>query len=114
VLKIDPCQRVCSHAASSQLVGCAPRQGDWLWGIKDHIDRSFMRKYGAELPQMEAGPAAAVAAATTPEALAAVAGAAMRCGGCAAKVPCAVHGCQIGTRFPILHANRTMCILLVQ
>jgi selenide,water dikinase len=69
-------------------------RGDWkaegrtLWQLKDWIDRRWMRKY-QELPQMSAAPAAATlrsgSDALTGEA-ARYAAAAMRCGGCGAKV----------------------------
>lgn len=93
-------------------------QGDWLWRWKDYIDRSFMDKYGRLLvEQMESGAAmmaagggggggsggmggggggggkgggAAVVQAAGPEALALVAAAKMRCGGCGAKVGASV------------------------
>ena len=83
-------------------------QGSWLWTVKDWIDRGWMHKYGDDLPFMsddpaEAGaqrrggmkppdPAAmarmskAVAAASGPQALAALSAAKMRCGGCGGKV----------------------------
>lgn len=28
------------------------QQGKWLWSLKDYIDRSFMRKYSDDLPDM--------------------------------------------------------------
>ena len=60
-------------------------EGDWVWRWKDWIDRRFMAKFN-ELPDMS------VAADSTPppladkDALKEVAGFAMRCGGCGAKV----------------------------
>jgi len=77
-------------------------QGSWMWGWKDSIDRSFMAKYSTMLDEMDAkgmmggeamgtdGLPPAVASAAGPEALALVAAAKMRCGGCGAKVGASV------------------------
>ncbi len=60
-------------------------EGAWAWRLKDHIDRRFMRRF-SNLGQM-AGAAPVVIAGLADEASQAVlAQAAMRCGGCAAKV----------------------------
>ena len=57
--------------------GVCAGEGDWVWRWKDRIDRRWMARYGADLPDMTA-PAA-------------VGGEeAMRCGGCGAKVPQAI------------------------
>jgi selenide, water dikinase len=40
------------HAVLSK--GGIAFSGGWLWGFKDYIDRSFMRKFGADLPVPEA------------------------------------------------------------
>lgn len=79
-------------------------EGAWAWTWKDRIDRAFMDKYGAELPFEKMAMAAAqgamggagggaaaadggaVYAAAGPGALALLAAAKMRCGGCGAKV----------------------------
>jgi hypothetical protein len=80
-------------------------QGGYLWGLKDWIDRSFMRKYGSDLLAGEAGmmPTAAPAGgrsegaadqqappptfqAAGPDALALLAASKMRCAGCGSKV----------------------------
>ncbi|HZK89188.1 MAG TPA: selenide, water dikinase SelD [Stellaceae bacterium] len=53
--------------------GALAAEGAWLWRLKQWIDRRWMRGY-TELPAMDAGDAA------------------MRCGGCAAKVPADVLG----------------------
>ncbi|KAI8472012.1 MAG: selenide, water dikinase [Monoraphidium minutum] len=77
--------------------GWAAFEGAWAWGLKDYIDRSFMAKYGSDLPfeRMQAPDGAAPAgagaggdayAAAGPEGLALLAAAKMRCGGCGAKV----------------------------
>ena len=64
-------------------------EGPWLWELKDWIDRTWMAGYTTRLPQMGGGAVAAalpVAVAAGPAALAALAHASMRCGGCGAKV----------------------------
>ena len=64
-------------------------EGDYLWALKDSIDRAFMNKYSVDLPVMAVGDEEVVEAAVAsgPEAVAAIAGARrMRCGGCGAKV----------------------------
>ncbi|KAK9902254.1 hypothetical protein WJX75_009733 [Coccomyxa subellipsoidea] len=65
----------------------------WLWTWKDRIDRAWMAKYGDDLDfsmRNSMGKGApkqdAVAAAAGPEAIRALTGAKMRCGGCGAKV----------------------------
>jgi selenide,water dikinase len=64
------------HAVASRGVFAA--EGAWVWRLKQGIDRRWMRGY-TELPAMELDDAA------------------MRCGGCAAKVPADVLG-QVLTR----------------
>lgn len=70
----------------------ALRETRWLWELKDWIDVKWMHGYADGLPQMGAtdgearGPAGALAAAAGAEALALLAHAPMRCGGCGAKV----------------------------
>eukprot|EP00960_Hanusia_phi_P073843 768100-Hanusia_phi.AAC.4 len=63
-------------------------EGAWLWELKDWIDRTWMTGYSSRLPvmEMEEDPPSPVAVAAGPEALAALAHASMRCGGCGAKV----------------------------
>ena len=62
-------------------------QGEWVWRWKDHIDRSFMRRFN-ELPRMTDKPEATmpVVANVPLEVSEAQAPDAMRCGGCGAKV----------------------------
>lgn len=38
------------HAIATR--GSLAFSGDWLWPMKDKIDRAFMNKFGSELPQM--------------------------------------------------------------
>ena len=78
-------------------------EGAWLWGVKDGIDRAFMRKYSDDLADMTGKMMAAAAAkggggashvalppdvytAAGAEALTVFAESKMRCGGCGAKV----------------------------
>jgi selenide,water dikinase len=73
------------HAVASR--GALGFAGDWVWRWKDHIDRSFMRKF-TELPEMapDRPPAVASLALSAEESLQAISASAMRCGGCGAKV----------------------------
>lgn len=59
-------------------------EGGWVWHWKDRIDRRFMRRF-ADLPAMEQ-PEPPVPAVADAAARAMLAEAAMRCGGCGAKV----------------------------
>ena len=71
------------------LRGVTVEQGQWLWRVKDWIDRGWMAKYGEKLPVMQPDAVSSpLAHAAGPEALAAVAAARMRCSGCGAKVGC--------------------------
>lgn len=60
--------------------------GQWLWALKDRIDRRFMQRFN-ELPDMaaEAGPVLADGVADE-QAIKELSTLAMRCGGCGAKV----------------------------
>ncbi len=60
-------------------------EGAWVWRLKDWIDRRFMRKYRA-LPEMEIARPAVARGVADAAGRAALAEAAMRCGGCAAKI----------------------------
>ena len=63
-------------------------EGDWVWRWKDRIDTRFMRRF-TDLPAMEPtapdGSASPIPI-TDPDALGLLSQAAMRCGGCGAKV----------------------------
>lgn len=63
-------------------------EGAWLWELKDWIDRKWMAGYSHDLPvmEMEAPPTPDVAHTAGEDALAVLAHASMRCGGCGAKV----------------------------
>ena len=71
-----------------RLTPCSCCKGGYLWNWKDRIDRTWMDQYGRNLPEMGAQllQSSEVAQAAGPEALAVVAAAHMRCGGCGAKV----------------------------
>ena len=61
-------------------------EGRWVWTWKDWIDRRFMDKYN-DLPEMDADDAPDIAPGLADaEALKEISAAAMRCGGCGAKV----------------------------
>ena len=91
------------HAVASR--GVLGFAGDWVWRWKDHIDRSFMRRF-TEFPAMASGPAPA--APTTPglalsaeESLQAISALAMRCGGCGAKVGATVLSRALADLTPV-------------
>lgn len=65
--------------------GAVSFEGAWVWRLKDFIDRAFMRKFN-RLPDMPATPAIAAPGVADVAGKAALAEAAMRCGGCAAKI----------------------------
>jgi selenide,water dikinase len=60
-------------------------EGDWVWRVKDWIDRRFMRRFN-DLPAMAAPRSAPTAAVADVAALKEISAIAMRCGGCGAKV----------------------------
>jgi selenide,water dikinase len=61
-------------------------EGQWVWRLKDWIDRRFMARYN-ELPEMASEPQATVAPGVADaQALREISALAMRCGGCGAKV----------------------------
>ncbi len=72
--------------ASRGAIGFA---GHWVWRWKDAIDRRFMRRFN-EFPSMDESVAPVAVAVALPltaqESQQAIAAAAMRCGGCGAKV----------------------------
>jgi selenide, water dikinase len=91
------------HAVASR--GALGFAGDWVWRWKDHIDRTFMRRF-TEFPTMASGPAPT--APTTPglalsaeESLQAISALAMRCGGCGAKVGATVLSRALADLTPV-------------
>ena len=73
--------------------------GDWVWTLKDWIDRRFMRRFHdlPEMPEPAAGPASPLA---DKAALRDISAIAMRCGGCGAKVGATVLSRALGTIEP--------------
>ena len=91
------------HAVASR--GPLGFAGDWVWRWKDHIDRSFMRRF-TELPAMAIGPAPAAPATpglalSAEESLQAISALAMRCGGCGAKVGATVLSRALADLMPV-------------
>jgi selenide, water dikinase len=78
--------------------------GSWVWRWKDHIDRTFMRRF-TELPAMPVRPpgpsAAPQLALNAEESLQAISALAMRCGGCGAKVGATVLSRALGQLQPV-------------
>ena len=76
--------------------------GAWVWRWKDHIDRTFMRRF-TELPPMVSGrtePPASLAL-SAEESLQAISAIAMRCGGCGAKVGANILSRALGSLQPV-------------
>ncbi len=76
--------------------------GAWVWRWKDHIDRTFMRRF-TELPPMvsvRTQPPASLAL-NAEESLQAISAIAMRCGGCGAKVGANVLSRALGSLQPV-------------
>ncbi len=95
------------HAVASR--GPLGFAGDWVWRWKDHIDRSFMRRF-TELPAMAIGPAPAAPATpglalSAEESLQAISALAMRCGGCGAKVGATVLSRALADLTPVARAD---------
>lgn len=68
-------------------------EGEFLWDLKDKIDRDFMAKYSSNLPEMDSESEEAVAAASLrpsvtmgEEVINMLSHSKMRCGGCGSKV----------------------------
>ncbi len=59
-------------------------EGEWVWRLKDWIDRRWMRKWDEDLPEMDDGPEPYDS--RDNEALEEISAVAMRCGGCGAKI----------------------------
>lgn len=75
--------------------------GEWLWQLKDRIDRRFMRKY-SDLPAMEDDePTGFAVQLEGDEAQQAISAVAMRCGGCGAKVGASTLSNALGALAPV-------------
>jgi len=92
------------HAVASR--GPFGWAGDWVWRWKDHIDRTFMKRF-SRFPAMTEMRAARANALVTDlplsadESTQASAAAAMRCGGCGAKVGATVLQRALGALRPV-------------
>ena len=75
-------------------------EGDWVWRLKDWIDRRFMSKFSA-LPQMAQPEAAVVSGIADKSAIREISALAMRCGGCGAKVGATVLSRALGNIEPV-------------
>ena len=74
-------------------------EGDWVWRLKDRIDRRWMAKYTdlPAMPEPTQGPASPLA---DKAALRDISAMAMRCGGCGAKVGATVLSRALGQIVP--------------
>ncbi|MFC2990597.1 MULTISPECIES: selenide, water dikinase SelD [Halomonas] len=94
------------HAVASRGGLCLA--GNWVWRWKDSIDRRFMSRFMPQLndlPSMPEGPAKPLGANRVPldeaENDQAISAAAMRCGGCGAKVGASVLSRAIANLAPV-------------
>jgi selenide, water dikinase len=75
-------------------------EGDWVWRLKDWIDRRFMNKFNV-LPEMARPADAAITGIADKQALKDISAIAMRCGGCGAKVGATVLSRALGSLTPL-------------
>ena len=75
-------------------------EGDWVWRLKDWIDRRFMTKFNI-LPQMAQPEATVVSGIADKAAIKEISALAMRCGGCSAKVGATVLSRALGNIDPV-------------
>ena len=75
-------------------------EGDWVWKLKDWIDRRFMAKFNT-LPAMPEDSGAPITGIADKEAIAEISAVAMRCGGCGAKVGASVLSRALGALAPL-------------
>ena len=78
--------------------------GQWVWRLKDWIDRRFMRKFNA-LPEMTEESAPFTSPIADSAALKEISALAMRCGGCGAKVGATVLSRALGEVIPAERAD---------
>ena len=82
-------------------------QGEWLWTLKDWIDRRFMQRFNT-LPERMPGPAVQVAPGVADrQTLEQLSANAIRCGGCGAKVGSTVLG-RVVARLPVQRGDGVM------
>ena len=79
-------------------------EGAWVWRWKDRIDRRFMQMFNA-LPDMAPPPAPALDGIADDKAIAEISAAAMRCGGCGAKVGASVLSRTLSAIVPAVRAD---------
>jgi selenide,water dikinase len=79
-------------------------EGGWVWRWKDRIDRRFMQMFNA-LPEMPTEAAPALGGVADAQAMAEISAAAMRCGGCGAKVGASVLSRTLGSLVPAARAD---------
>lgn len=79
-------------------------EGAWVWRWKDRIDRRFMQMFNA-LPEMPASEAPALHGVADAQAMAEISAAAMRCGGCGAKVGASVLSRTLGSLVPAIRSD---------
>jgi len=79
-------------------------EGEWVWRLKDWIDRRFMAKFSA-LPEMNAKTTAFASPIADKAAIKEISAIAMRCGGCGAKVGATVLSRALGTIEPALRGD---------
>lgn len=80
--------------------------GDWVWRWKDHIDRSFMKRFSQfgsmrEMADRRGNALASYLPLTADESAQAISAIAMRCGGCGAKVGATVLQRALGNLHPV-------------
>jgi len=75
-------------------------EGDWVWRLKDWIDRRFMAKFNT-LPDMAQPEAGVVPGIADKAAIKEISALAMRCGGCGAKVGATVLSRALGNIDPV-------------
>ena len=83
--------------------GALSVEGSWVWSWKDWIDRRFMKRF-CTLPEMDVSSAqdsSVPAGLAAPEVIRELSTAAMRCGGCGAKVGATMLSRVLGRLEPI-------------
>ena len=79
-------------------------EGDWVWRVKDWIDRRFMRRFN-DLQAMEGASSTPKTGVADAAALTGISAMAMRCGGCGAKVGATVLSRALGAIVPAERAD---------
>jgi selenide, water dikinase len=78
--------------------------GEWVWRLKDHIDRRFMRRFN-ELPEMTAKADVPASPIADEAAMKEISAFAMRCGGCGAKVGATVLSRALDAIQPVIRPD---------